>query len=59
MEITPKGLAALTGGSVEGDENAVITGFAKIEDANRETSHLLQIPNMPTTFTPHTPRQCW
>ena len=29
MEITPKGLTALTGGSVEGDENAVITGFAK------------------------------
>lgn len=33
MEITPKGLAALTGGCVEGDENAVIRGFAKIEDA--------------------------
>ncbi len=35
MEITPKGLAALTGGSVEGDANAVITGFAKIEDAKQ------------------------
>lgn len=35
MEITPKGLAVLTGGSVEGDENAVITGFAKIEDAKQ------------------------
>lgn len=33
MEITPKGLAALTGGSVEGDEEIVITGFAKIEEA--------------------------
>ncbi|MDE6753901.1 MAG: UDP-3-O-(3-hydroxymyristoyl)glucosamine N-acyltransferase [Muribaculaceae bacterium] len=33
MEITPKGLAALTGGIVEGDENARITGFAKIEEA--------------------------
>ena len=33
MEITPKGLAALTGGSVEGDENEVIKGFAKIEEA--------------------------
>lgn len=33
MEITPKGLAALTGGSVEGDENIVIKGFAKIEEA--------------------------
>lgn len=33
MEITPKGLAALTGGSVEGDENIIIRGFAKIEDA--------------------------
>lgn len=33
MEITPKGLAALTGGSVEGDDSVCITGFAKIEDA--------------------------
>lgn len=33
MEITPKSLAALTRGDVEGDENAVITGFAKIEEA--------------------------
>ncbi len=35
MEITPKGLAALTGGTVEGDENALITGFAKIEEAKK------------------------
>ncbi len=33
MEITPKVLAALTGGKVEGDENVLIKGFAKIEDA--------------------------
>lgn len=33
MEITPKGLAALTGGVVEGDEEAFLTGFAKIEEA--------------------------
>lgn len=33
MEITPKGLAALVGGRVEGDENVVLTGFAKIEEA--------------------------
>lgn len=33
MEVSPKSLAALTGGVVEGDENALITGFAKIEDA--------------------------
>ncbi len=33
MEITPKGLAALTGGSVEGDENVALHGFAKIEEA--------------------------
>ncbi len=33
MEITPKGLAALTGGDVDGDEDAVLTGFAKIEEA--------------------------
>lgn len=33
MEITPKGLAALTGGTVVGDETAIITGFAKIEEA--------------------------
>lgn len=33
MEITPKDLAALTGGEVEGDEKAVISGFAKIEEA--------------------------
>lgn len=33
MEITPKGLAALTGGVVDGDADAVLTGFAKIEEA--------------------------
>lgn len=33
MEITPQGLAALTGGTVVGDETAVLTGFAKIEEA--------------------------
>lgn len=33
MEITPKGIAALAGGEVEGDENVGITGFAKIEEA--------------------------
>lgn len=33
MEITPKSLAAITGGVVEGDENVVIRGFSKIEEA--------------------------
>lgn len=33
MDITPQGLAALTGGTVVGDETAVISGFAKIEEA--------------------------
>lgn len=33
MEITPKGLAALTGGRVEGNEDAILKGFAKIEEA--------------------------
>ena len=33
MEITPKGLAALTGGTIEGDGDAVLKGFAKIEEA--------------------------
>lgn len=33
MKITPKGLAALTGGIVEGEENISLTGFAKIEEA--------------------------
>lgn len=33
MEITPKSLAALTGGTVDGAENAEIKGFAKIEEA--------------------------
>lgn len=35
MEITPQGLAALTGGTVVGDGTAVITGFAKIEEAKK------------------------
>ncbi len=35
MEITPQGLAALTGGTVEGDPAAVIRGFAKIEEAKK------------------------
>ncbi len=35
MEITPQGLAALTAGTVVGDEAAVITGFAKIEEAKK------------------------
>lgn len=34
MEITPKVLAALTGGTVDGDENIVLKGFAKIEEAS-------------------------
>lgn len=33
MEITPEGLAALTGGTVEGDAKAPLHGFAKIEEA--------------------------
>ena len=35
MEITVKQLAALVKGAVEGDENAVITGYAKIEEAQK------------------------
>lgn len=33
MKITPLLIASVTGGSVEGDENVEITGFAKIEEA--------------------------
>lgn len=33
MEITPRLIASLTNGTVEGDENIRITGFAKIEEA--------------------------
>lgn len=33
MHITPKDLAALVGGKVEGDDNIELTGFAKIEEA--------------------------
>lgn len=33
MKITPQLIASMTGGSVEGDENIQITGFAKIEEA--------------------------
>lgn len=33
MKITPRELAALTGGKVEGDADVVISGFAKIEEA--------------------------
>ena len=33
MKITPKLLASIVGGSVEGDENTEILGFAKIEEA--------------------------
>lgn len=33
MKVTPLLLASMTGGSVEGDENIEITGFAKIEEA--------------------------
>lgn len=33
MKITPLLIASLTGGTVEGDENIEITGFAKIEEA--------------------------
>lgn len=33
MKITPLLLASMTGGTVEGDENVEITGFAKIEEA--------------------------
>ena len=33
MELTPQLIAAMIGGKVEGDGNAAITGFAKIEEA--------------------------
>lgn len=33
MKVTPLLIASMTGGSVEGDENIEITGFAKIEEA--------------------------
>lgn len=33
MRITPETIASMTGGAVEGDRNAEITGFAKIEEA--------------------------
>ncbi len=33
MEITPRLIASMTNGRVEGDENLKITGFAKIEEA--------------------------
>ena len=33
MKITPRLLAAMIGGAVEGDEDIEITGFAKIEEA--------------------------
>ena len=33
MEITPKGLAALTGGEIDGDGDVLLKGFAKIEEA--------------------------
>lgn len=35
MEITPKSLAALTGGIIEGDGDVLISGFAKIEEAKK------------------------
>lgn len=34
MKVTPLMIASCVGGSVEGDENMEITGFAKIEEAN-------------------------
>lgn len=41
MEITPKALAAIVKGQVEGDENVVLHGFAKIEEAgNGELSFI-------------------
>ncbi len=35
MKVTPLMIASLIGGSVEGDENIEITGFAKIEEARK------------------------
>lgn len=43
MKITPLVLASMTGGSVEGDENIEITGFAKIEEA--QPGHVSFIAN--------------
>ena len=33
MKVTPLMIASMVGGTVEGDENIEITGFAKIEEA--------------------------
>lgn len=35
MKITPEKIAALAGGTIEGDRDCEITGFAKIEEAQR------------------------
>lgn len=43
MKVTPLLIASMTGGSVEGDENIEITGFAKIEEA--KPGHISFIAN--------------
>ena len=50
MEFTAKQIAAFINGKIEGDENASVNTFAKIEEG-KPGAHSFQTRNTPTTST--------
>lgn len=52
MEFTAKQIAELIQGRIEGDENATVNTFAKIEEGKKKELFLsFPIPNTPILFT--------
>ena len=51
MEFTAEQIASVIGGKVEGNNNAAVHTFAKIEEGVEGAISFLSNPNTPTTFT--------
>ena len=58
MEFIAKQIAEMIGGRVEGNENAAINSFAKIEEEKPVPSRSCRTPNTPTIFTKHSRALC-
>ena len=57
MKFTAKQIAEMIGGRVEGNENAAISSFAKIEEGKPGAISFLSTPNTPTFFM--IPSRAW
>lgn len=51
MEFTAKQIAQFVQGHIEGDENAIVNTFAKIEEGKKGAISFLSIPNIRIMYT--------